>query len=53
VERAPGPLRIFKLFFQRAAELSGGSRGIPLPEPALSTNPYPFQRNCMDTAKDL
>jgi hypothetical protein len=26
---------------KRAAEFSGASRTIPLPEPALITNPYP------------
>jgi hypothetical protein len=26
---------------KRAAEFSGASRRIPLPEPALITNPYP------------
>jgi hypothetical protein len=26
---------------KRTAEFSGASRGIPLPEPALITNPYP------------
>jgi hypothetical protein len=30
-----------KHHFSRAAEFSGGSWRIPLPEPALITNPYP------------
>jgi hypothetical protein len=38
---------------KRAAEFSGASRTISLPEPAFITNPYPIQRNCMATAMDL
>jgi hypothetical protein len=38
---------------RKAAEFSGGSRRILLPEPAFITNPHPIQRNCMSTAKDL
>jgi len=39
--------------FDYAKHVPGGSRRIPLPEPAFSTNPYPIQRDCMATAKDL
>jgi hypothetical protein len=34
------PVRL-RIHNQRAAEFSGASRRIPLPEPALITNPYP------------
>jgi hypothetical protein len=41
------------LSLQRAAEFSGASRTIPLPEPAFITNPYSSQRNRLAAAKDL
>jgi hypothetical protein len=37
----------------KAAEFSGASRRIPLPEPAFIANPLPVQRNYMAIAKDL